>query len=542
MKKTILFLALLYSGLLLGQSTITYTQTNWAGGPDQEYFTDETAFFSSYLTDYSSVAGQISIDFSENNNVYRVTQFKGKILTSATNGIMAFDTLTKTWDYLHTSMFLGHHVVLHDTLFLMDGANVFAYDGTTNDYGFGPNGFMVHSSYANIGATSYYGLMAIGDDLYIGARINYNGIVLKYNNTTKAWEQMGSSFAYGTIKLIEYNGSLYAATHWYSDIYKWDGTSWNYFYSLGIMTASDFEIYDGKLFVSGYSTSSTTGKIAVYDGTSWNTIYSGHAVYDMVSLGDYLYFSVRKSSPPGSIYRYDGSTYVEAYPLLSENYCDNLLALDGHLYYGGNNAYAGTAQAALYKDGAVFYKLHVRYLNSSTFTTTDGEWGTLSYDATTPANTGIKLFVIGKEAGQNWNVNRYYVETPNNTSIQPTDDELRYRAILWSTEQGITPVLEEVRLQAAGSLSTTNLDTDNQLYIYPNPNNGQFHVQLPADFGTTAELKVFNIAGQVIHCRDINLTQTGETLDFALQNIPAGFYILELSSENKKIHKNFSIQ
>jgi len=55
MKKTILFLALLYSGLLLGQSTITYTQTNWNGGPDQEDFTDETAFFNSYLTDYSSV-------------------------------------------------------------------------------------------------------------------------------------------------------------------------------------------------------------------------------------------------------------------------------------------------------------------------------------------------------------------------------------------------------------------------------------------------------------------------------------------------------
>ncbi|MEJ7684499.1 MAG: choice-of-anchor Q domain-containing protein [Segetibacter sp.] len=68
--------------------------------------------------------------------------------------------------------------------------------------------------------------------------------------------------------------------------------------------------------------------------------------------------------------------------------------------------------------------------------------------------------------------------------------------------------------------------------IYPNPNNGQFNVQLNTTKATKAEVLVLNAQGSIVERRQVQLTGKGQTLSFNLGNKATGLYIVKVISED----------
>lgn len=540
MKNYLIFTLLFAPHVLFAQPKVNYLQTDWSGGSGYPYYDYPTVFFDHYEIDYTTV-GELTANSNKKNSVNVPFLYKGKIYTSTVNGLMAFDKLSETWDFMTPNITYLDHAILRDTLYVMGIYKIYACDGSTNDYGLGPNGFKFHSNTPN----SYiFCLDAVGDYLYYGGRVGSSGTAYKYNQTLKEWVQMGGNFTQGVYCFAEYEGNLYVGTHWYGEIYKWNGTSWTEVYDTSLMTVMDLIVHDGKLYASGITTAHSGGRIYEYDGTNWQTIYTGYGVRYMTIHDNKLYFSAHKSTPPGAVYVYDGTTSTQVYTLENEAYPVGLLSDDGNLYYGGiEHVYGGVNNSTLYKNGTSFYELYVRYLNSSTFTSFSGIWGDLSYDIQTPANTGVKLYVIGRENTEDWGVNREFIYTPNNTSIQPTDKELRYRAVLWSADANATAKLEEVRMQTGDFVSTSQLDFNENLQIFPNPNKGIFNIRLPESIKEGSNIKIYNYLGKkVFELKNTKQINANDHFELAFSDACTGIYILEIISENQKFRQKLVIQ
>lgn len=67
--------------------------------------------------------------------------------------------------------------------------------------------------------------------------------------------------------------------------------------------------------------------------------------------------------------------------------------------------------------------------------------------------------------------------------------------------------------------------------MYPNPNNGQFTLQLNNTKATKAEVIILDARGSILERRIVQLTGKGQTLNFNLKNKAKGIYIVKVISE-----------
>lgn len=68
--------------------------------------------------------------------------------------------------------------------------------------------------------------------------------------------------------------------------------------------------------------------------------------------------------------------------------------------------------------------------------------------------------------------------------------------------------------------------------VYPNPNKGQFNLQLKTAKTTKAEVLVLNAQGSIVERRQVQLTGKGQTLSFNLSNKASGLYMVKVISED----------
>ena len=92
--------------------------------------------------------------------------------------------------------------------------------------------------------------------------------------------------------------------------------------------------------------------------------------------------------------------------------------------------------------------------------------------------------------------------------------------------------------------ATTGLSEQNQLSeainVYPNPSNGKFYLSTNIkNYTGKANIKIKNIAGQIIYSKDIQLFNNKAMIDISEQ--ATGIYFIELTSNKKQFVKKITI-
>ncbi|MGB3155451.1 MAG: T9SS type A sorting domain-containing protein, partial [Chitinophagaceae bacterium] len=85
-----------------------------------------------------------------------------------------------------------------------------------------------------------------------------------------------------------------------------------------------------------------------------------------------------------------------------------------------------------------------------------------------------------------------------------------------------------------GCVSTTNAitvsgaPTDN-LYVYPNPNNGQFHVRFYNSVNEEVTIRIFDAKGTLAYQRKVQTTTAYTNIDIDLGDVrSAGVYLVKI--------------
>lgn len=85
--------------------------------------------------------------------------------------------------------------------------------------------------------------------------------------------------------------------------------------------------------------------------------------------------------------------------------------------------------------------------------------------------------------------------------------------------------------------SITDNTIENQiLSVYPNPNNGFFHVTLTTEEQSIITLRVLDMRGAVIH-QELIQSDKIDNYPVQLSNFSKGTYILELANSKQKINQ-----
>ena len=68
----------------------------------------------------------------------------------------------------------------------------------------------------------------------------------------------------------------------------------------------------------------------------------------------------------------------------------------------------------------------------------------------------------------------------------------------------------------------------NNLWVYPNPNTGQFNVRFFNQTGESATVKVYDAVGQVVYQQSLTLGVAYSNITINLGNVPAGVYVVKI--------------
>ncbi|AFC24121.1 fibronectin type III domain-containing protein [Saprospira grandis] len=77
---------------------------------------------------------------------------------------------------------------------------------------------------------------------------------------------------------------------------------------------------------------------------------------------------------------------------------------------------------------------------------------------------------------------------------------------------------------------------EQNIKLFPNPNNGQFQLQLEQALEGAQQIRIFNTLGQVVWTQTASIQQQ---YDFNLSNLPAGQYILQLEGKDGRLQLPF---
>lgn len=447
MKKLIL---MLLSCLMAGVTVAQFVQTDWSGGGGQTVFIDPTKFDVAWHTDYTSIPGDISAQNENKYHVYGVTDYNGKLMVSTSwHGTFIYDPVAGTWEFSHIAPLISYkNNTIHSDgkLYVMNYPNIYSYDGTLNDYGMGSNGWHLHSNLENLGLNAVYTLHSAQGRLLIGCRgwaggQTYTARVIEYHEASQTWNQMGNTFTNGVCSLMEYNGTIYAGTHWAGYVYKWNGSSWVVAFDTPSMSIVDLEVHDGYLYAAG-AWDNSRGRLYKYDGNTNQQVhyFSGARLYDLESHGDVLAFTYGYTNPVNEVMQYDGTSVSTLYAYNGEKSSQQLCSFEGDLYYGGC---WGAYRSMIYKNGADFESIYVKGVLSSEFSTVNG---LLNIDASCMDGNGVKVFVQGKN-NPTYNASPW-IEVTDGSAVSVAESTMRYWAILYTIGEGGGPTLHEISIGA----------------------------------------------------------------------------------------------
>ena len=78
--------------------------------------------------------------------------------------------------------------------------------------------------------------------------------------------------------------------------------------------------------------------------------------------------------------------------------------------------------------------------------------------------------------------------------------------------------------------------------IYPNPNNGNFFIDVIIANESTVDIQLINYVGQVVYRNTNSVSNSGTKISISTPNLPSGIYSLILQSNNQKIARKIIIE
>jgi hypothetical protein len=142
-------------------------------------------------------------------------------------------------------------------------------------------------------------------------------------------------------------------------------------------------------------------------------------------------------------------------------------------------------------------------------------WGTTSLSITAPANIGDSAVYLKKIAkNSTWNLPRFYAF-----------------AILQQTNKNVVQAATSAHISSTTGI---NVVSNTDCLVYPNPTNGNVHLQISE---IPAHISIISATGITVYETDKNESNT----TLSLVDFPSGLYFLQIRSNslniNTKIYK-----
>lgn len=84
--------------------------------------------------------------------------------------------------------------------------------------------------------------------------------------------------------------------------------------------------------------------------------------------------------------------------------------------------------------------------------------------------------------------------------------------------------------------------TGNELSITPNPNNGNFNLEINSKYSGKAKLTIFDLKGQEVFSKELNLSKNKFEENITLNNAAKGVYLLNIKTESGEVSSKFVIK
>lgn len=169
---------------------------------------------------------------------------------------------------------------------------------------------------------------------------------------------------------------------------------------------------------------------------------------------------------------------------------------------------------------AITIPINIKETPKCGFTFKSAQTGGLEY-VFTPNITSYSFYQWTFEGGGNSNLVK-----PKHTF--PSDGKYRVRVFMKTADGCVC--LDSGQIVNVNHLSIKNMKTTNELYIFPNPNNGNFSIELPAaNLKDYSWLSITDVSGREVYNTKF---KENNNLTFSLPDLSNGLYLLRVSRNN----------
>lgn len=397
--------------------------------------------------------------------------------------------------------------------------------------------------------------------------------VASWNGTN--WDSLGCGFkpssGWWPSCAIRYNGLMYFGGNFISAggkpikrIATWDGVQWDSLPSSPNEMILDLEIYHGKLYACGVfnaiGSDTTLQYIARWNGTNWENVGnimpmldpnyangSNPNFYSLCVYDDELYLAgsfYDSTGTPIHIIRWDDTDWKYVGSGIQEGgiaLVNSMCVYNNELWVGGrfSAAATGTSNNITRWDGNQFQNVGGVGFDDVVYSFCIAKnklWVGGNYNSI----NGIAATSLAFFDGQKWCTTGSNMAGSGILCIASYNDSLIVGGGLGVIDGNIYNHIamwtggdySDSCMNANLSIDENNLNTQSELGIFPNPNNGNFQLELEATRNTNDEIGIFNLLGEKVFSKNISVTTGKNTFVLNVSGLTNGIYLIKLHNQN----------